>query len=865
MRSHRKIDKGMTMMKKAEKRQAEEFVQMLGLAHDEIKKNIEQKEFEAAMDLLEQCQEGAIRLGELIEAREGEQFVTIPLLEEYCEAVYQIHEELAADTAVNVHNANKKLKNSLIKVSNSVKNDIKAKLEILFLPYKASMWDSLESIWMAADADPDCDAYVVPIPYYERNKDYSLGKFHYEGVSFPEYVPVTYYDSYSIEERQPDIIYIHNPYDDANYVTSVDPRYYSWELKKYTKKLVYVPYYSTAGNMSQGQALCKAYLHVDHIVVQAEKYKRFFDPRVQKKLVALGSPKFDRTLRLCQNPPEPPAGWKEKMVRADGTRKKVYFYNTSINGMLADTRRFLMKMEYVFNIFRGREDACLLWRPHPLLESTLDSMRPRFKSLYVQLKNTFFRDQMGIYDDTPDIEKTIALCDAYIGDSSTSVTSLFGLAGKPLFILNNNINTLPEEDDWRGEIITPFNIYTANWSDDWMITQGNKLYYAPDHDYRYEFYCDLSDKASGNYYISVVDVGEKVYVCPGNAQDVLVIADHKIQKRIQLERRVERMEAFVSSWKCEDDIYLIPKLYPAIVKIDTKTDQVSYLTGYNDVFVKNVQRGRIVGGNCVWNGRLFLASPTDAQILAIDGATGKVQHFQVGKEKSGGCIVMVPAEDRIWLLPYEGKTLISWNPETGQERVYSAVPDGFQCIQFPQGYPCTEFPFHTIAESDTKIILSPCWGNMFVAIDKENGKAQEWIPPFETGAEGKNGYYAAVSRGMFLSSTDTLGEGTWRFYDMRQRRLYDVNIETKEWKEIDISFDIEEVKQHEPGFAVCSDWLQYACEEKALNSLKDFLDENLIGNAFNREQQVKAYGEIAANGDGTCGNKIHEFVTGSFK
>ena len=29
------------------------------------------------------------------------------------------------------------------------------------------MWDSLESVWQAADADPDCDAYVVPIPYYD--------------------------------------------------------------------------------------------------------------------------------------------------------------------------------------------------------------------------------------------------------------------------------------------------------------------------------------------------------------------------------------------------------------------------------------------------------------------------------------------------------------------------------------------------------------------------------------------------------------------------------------------------------------------------------------------------------------------------
>ena len=27
----------------------------------------------------------------------------------------------------------------------------------------------LESVWQAADSDPYCDAYVIPIPYYDKN------------------------------------------------------------------------------------------------------------------------------------------------------------------------------------------------------------------------------------------------------------------------------------------------------------------------------------------------------------------------------------------------------------------------------------------------------------------------------------------------------------------------------------------------------------------------------------------------------------------------------------------------------------------------------------------------------------------------
>ena len=71
-------------MRKAQKKQAENFLKLLGQAHDEIKKFIEHKEFSAAMELLGQCQEGAAGLGNLIEKTEGEGFITISLLEDYC-------------------------------------------------------------------------------------------------------------------------------------------------------------------------------------------------------------------------------------------------------------------------------------------------------------------------------------------------------------------------------------------------------------------------------------------------------------------------------------------------------------------------------------------------------------------------------------------------------------------------------------------------------------------------------------------------------------------------------------------------------------------------------------------------------------
>ena len=74
---------------------------------------------------------------------------------------------------------------------------------------------------------------------------------------------------------------------------------------------MYVPYYATSGGMGEGQAMCPAYLSADYIVIQAEFLRRFFDPSVpSRKFLALGSPKFDRVVHMCQNPPAPPAAWR---------------------------------------------------------------------------------------------------------------------------------------------------------------------------------------------------------------------------------------------------------------------------------------------------------------------------------------------------------------------------------------------------------------------------------------------------------------------------------------------------------------------------------------------------------------------------
>ncbi len=311
-------------MKKTHKHQIISAIGLLDKAHDALKKAVETGNSDIALTLLEQCQDSAIQIGGMIEESEGEGFATVGLLENYCEQLYQTYELIRQKQSVSAGRIYKNLRKDLIRIENSVKNDIPVRTSVVFLPYKASMWDSLESVWKAADADPDCDAYVVPIPYFDKNPDGNFSEMHYEGDLYPDDVPVVSWEEFDLEKECPDVIYIHNPYDNCNHVTSVHPAFYTRDLRKYTDLLVYIPYFilnevdpddQTAVNGMKHFCFTPGTLYADRVVVQSENMRQIYinefikaaremglsgeyvDRKVlEKKFLGLGSPKIDKVL-----------------------------------------------------------------------------------------------------------------------------------------------------------------------------------------------------------------------------------------------------------------------------------------------------------------------------------------------------------------------------------------------------------------------------------------------------------------------------------------------------------------------------------------------------------------------------------------
>lgn len=443
-------------MRKKQKKKIIDIVVLLEQAHEEMKTKLQSLEIVEGMELLENCQNAAVAIGNYIEQYETIEVKTISVLEVYCEQTYIMYEMLRRLEIGDICDEMDKLNDLLTKIKYSVQNDIGVKKEVVFFPYKASMWDALESVWKAACRDPECDAYVVPIPYFERMADGSFGKMYYEGDLYPEYVPVTDYKKFDFKEHVPDMIYIHNPYDDYNRVTSVHPAFYSRCLKKYTDMLVYIPYFvmdeKKAKQKSEVYALMPGVLEADRVIVQSENVRLAYINAIskvyhiedkdrkmlEKKILGIGSPKFDLIGLHEKGFYVMPKEWREMI----GDRK-VILYNTHLSLLMpVYSERFLRKLKEVFEVFRNRDDVVLWWRPHPLMISTAKAMNPEVIGEYTKLVKEFCEGKWGIYDDSQDLERAIAISDAYYG-SQSSVAVLYQQTGKPVLFHSIDIT---EED-----------------------------------------------------------------------------------------------------------------------------------------------------------------------------------------------------------------------------------------------------------------------------------------------------------------------------------------------------------------------------------------------------------------------------------
>ena len=275
---------------------------------------------------------------------------------------------------------------------------------IAFLPYKRSMWNSMESVYEECKA-AGARTYIMPLPYLRKTEQPGEEHEILDKDIFERATSITL-----LPEFHTDYLVIHYPYDGNNKVTSMLEKYYTANLRKFGK-VIYIPYSCT--NMRQLRVQ-PGIANVDYAFLGSEAEAEAFIREWRElgvdftgRAFGLGSPKMDTIKKLS-------LGSATVIINSLGPFLSDPYYR-----MLKYTEAARDERE------KGRE---VIFRPHPLLRQTIYSMRPDTETNYLAMLKIMENDGVEI-DETENLEGTLRRANYLISDPS-SVLEMWTNAGR---------------------------------------------------------------------------------------------------------------------------------------------------------------------------------------------------------------------------------------------------------------------------------------------------------------------------------------------------------------------------------------------------------------------------------------------------
>ncbi len=820
----------------------------------------------SAMDLLSKCQESAILMGNYLETCGTSGMEIVVLLEDYCENLYQMSIELGNDA--QLRNRAETIKAQLAMISDKIRRTIPAdKKEIVFFPYKASMWDSMESIWDEAQKDKNCETYVVPIPYYDKNADGNLGNIYYEGDKFPKYVKTENWKVYNPEERRPDVAYIHNPYDSWNKVTCVHQNFHTKNLKKYVDKVVYVPYYITMNHVEKHFCVLPGVIYSDAVIVQTEKIKQTYLDELSEferenglkgaftkdKFYVFGSPKIDKIMNIEQHKFDVPDSWKKLIYRDDNSKKKVILFNTSVQELLIHKEGQIEKIRKVIELFSLNKDVVLLWRPHPLSEGTVKSMLPELLQKYTELEINFQKEGKGIFDDTADLHRAIAISDAYYGTGG-SLIPLYGLTGKP--IMRENTQLLNIESSLKDRYVSFEDAYVDKNGDLWFCAiEFNSLFkYDIKHNeltWKGKFPNEKSEKRY--CYSRCIAYKDKLYFPPYAAEEMAVydIKNEKFQK-IHVETYGIFGQKFYAMAEYNGKMFCFGAQIPAIMCMDLGNYEITYYDNiYKELssfFINEdapiLNRDIIVDDNIC-----FLSCGRANILLEFHMDDMSYQIHRVGKDEN--CYIsMKKFRNKIYLVPRNDENVICYDYQ--KDTALEIVTPGKQC---------EKNAYFNTCEYDDELWLFPFKGQHIgrIAKGKEEIEIIENMSSYE-----KNGVFCENSQDYSeqkISWAHSDGNNIY-YFSMMNKTLYIRNGQTGEVKKQQLLMKNEDFLKSRiwgmfndrktNGMA-----MQCVYNENNGTRLSNYIEWVSSSDNLKSEKQVELFLSEIADGHADCGRLCH--------
>jgi glutamine cyclotransferase len=385
-------------------------------------------------------------------------------------------------------------------------------------------------------------------------------------------------------------------------------------------------------------------------------------------------------------------------------------------------RQWFKKLASVFSFFSRRQDVVLWWRPHPLLETNVSSMRPALVEEYNRLVGAYKKARFWIYDDTPDVHRAIARSDAYYGDMS-SLTELYKYTGKPVFLQDYRVTE--EDDSLTRRPLTFENLYDDGenfWFTAWHF---NALFKMDKQTWKAEYMGSFpGERFDGQrLYTQITGYKGKLYFAPGSADEIACFVPNTREfSKIRIlpsdeiiETQKSRLLKFCDIVSRDNSLFFIACAYPAFIKLNPDTNETEFFSDWVKLLNKFVNapddaffwhRAEVVGS------RFYIASCNANAVVSFDMETLKSTVYEVGS-KGNGYSDMCYDGEHFWLSPRNDTPIVKWSPATFQATEIRDFPEGFSSIRYS---------YNDIIILDGNPVLFPCAANMVLKVSMADGE-----------------------------------------------------------------------------------------------------------------------------------------------
>ena len=402
--------------------------------------------YEDIITYLSELQNNIVSFGTLTESIKGEDCKTVKLLEQYLEVIYKVAKYVQKFDENKYAECDEVVKDTFASISEAIYSEIVNRRSVLFLPVKAKHFSSMRMAYEMETVTPDTDVYVMPLPYYYKEYDGSFkDEMHIDTEEFIKAnIPVTDYSRFDLSLLCPEKIYINSAYDEYNMAVSVDTRFYARNVKKYTEKLIYIPYFKLMEfdranypcwyNM-QYYCTVPGVVMADKVYVQSENTRKVYIDKLNEwvgdeKYTEIWEQKIDVYNESCEE-------HSEDELRDAGSKKTIVWFVSA--GSLAEFGdRYIEKAYRNLDVFALSKDKLkVLLISEPFLDEMIKTYSDELYKKWTGFIDEFKRSGIGEVVSQVEDQSVEALlkANAYYGDPSY-ICKDFILMKKPVMLQN---------------------------------------------------------------------------------------------------------------------------------------------------------------------------------------------------------------------------------------------------------------------------------------------------------------------------------------------------------------------------------------------------------------------------------------------